>query len=67
MILTESSMTPGSTVLASMFDGDIETIGVKTEFVGMAEDGTYLCRNLSGKILSWKYCKALLKFKGETK
>ena len=55
-------MKPGDEVMASDFDGDIQTIGVRAIFVGMSEDGKFQTRpaepgRYKKDLVEWKYCE----------
>ena len=55
-------MKPGDEVMASDFDGDIQTIGVRAIFVGMSADGKFQTRpaepgRYKKDIVEWKYCE----------
>jgi len=60
-------MKKGDRVIVSDFLGDMETIGVPSVFVRMAEDGRYICQQSPScgrevHEISWHYCELASKF-----
>jgi len=57
-------MNIGDRVLVSVFDGDLETIGVEAIFIGMSPDGKFRTkpaqpRKTKKEFLEWEYCVPL--------
>jgi len=59
-------MKKGDRVIVSDFLGDMETIGVESVFVRMADDGRYICKSATcgrkSRETYWHYCELASKF-----